>query len=89
MNIDIILTKLKNGETRVINGPDGYAISQELIPPSKTMLGAAKIIEQLLKQLESNQQIMNQLHNERNQLITELERIQRSNVQSGETAGQT
>lgn len=82
MNIDIILNKLKNGETRVVFDDEGNAVGQQLHPPTSTMLAAAKIIEQLVKHLNNNQAHINQLYKERNELIDELTQLKKQNEKS-------
>ena len=73
VNIDILLNKLKNGDVLPQYNADGQAVGQELRPPNKHMLAAARVIEQLVAQLNNNQHYMNQLQHERDEAINPLE----------------
>ena len=86
MDFDILLQKLKHGDSITQYDAEGKAVGIELRPPNKHMLAAARVIEQLAQQLQHNQHYMNQLNNERNQLIAELEQLKHAQVRDTDTA---
>jgi peptidoglycan hydrolase CwlO-like protein len=78
MSYDILINSLVNGESVTISKPDG-TIYQELKPPNRTALAAAKALQNLQNQLNFGTNAINQLTNERNELMDSITRLQEQN----------
>ena len=71
INHDILIQILKNGESYVVN--DGVGEPQQVVrPPNKHMLAAAKLIEQLLGQLQHQHSVLMQMQHERDEMANAL-----------------
>lgn len=88
MNIDILMNTLKHGTVLNKYNEDGQVVGQEMRPPNKHMLEAARVIEHLLQQLNNNQHYMNQLQHERDEALQQLEHFNRHNVRGSNPVGQ-
>ena len=71
INHDILIQALKHGESYVVN--DGVGEPQQVVrPPNKYMLAAAKVIEQLITQLQHQQNVLMQMQHERDEMANHL-----------------
>ena len=79
MDINILLTTLKNGYSYTVNeeGKEPYTVPH---PPNRYMLAAAKTIEQMAAQLNNDQVYLNQLQKERDMYYQEIE-VLRADIQ--------
>jgi len=78
MSYDILINSLVNGESVTISKPDGTTY-QEPRPPNRTVLAAAKAIQNLQSQLNFGTSAINQLTKERNELMDSITRLQEQN----------
>ena len=72
MNYDVLLSKLKNGDSYTVNPGEGMEPYQVLRPPTKWQLAAGRVIQDLAEKLHRSQQNLNQLMQERDEAYNEL-----------------
>lgn len=83
INHDILIQVLKTGESYVVN--DGVGEPHQVVrPPNKYMLAAAKLIEQLITQLQHQQTVLMQMQHERDEMANTLILFQQR-AQNGNT----
>jgi len=78
MSYDILINSLVNGESITVTKPDGTTFTEPR-PPNRTALAAAKAIQNLQNQLNFGTVAINQLTNERNELMDSITRLQEQN----------
>ena len=78
MSYDILINNLVNGESVTVTKPDG-TIYTEPRPPNRTALAAAKALQNLQNQLNFGTAAINQLTNERNELMNSVTQLQEQN----------
>lgn len=78
MSYDILINSLVNGESITVTKSDG-TVYQELKPPNRTALAAAKALQNLQNQLNFGTNAINQLTKERNELMDSITRLQEQN----------
>jgi len=78
MSYDILINSLVNGESITVTKTDG-TVYQELKPPNRTALAAAKALQNLQNQLNFGTNAINQLTKERNELMDSIARLQEQN----------
>ncbi len=78
MSYDILINSLVNGESITVTKPDGTTFTEPR-PPNRTALAAAKAIQNLQNQLNFGTVAINQLTNERNELMDFMTRLQEQN----------
>jgi len=71
MSYDILINNLVNGEKVTVTSSNG-TVYQELRPPNRTALAAAKAIQNLQGQLSFSTSSIAQLTNERNELYNNI-----------------
>lgn len=72
MNYDVLLSKLKNGDSYTVNPGEGLEAYQVLRPPNKWQLAAGRVIKDLVDKLHRSQQNINQLIQERDEAYNQL-----------------
>ena len=75
MSYDILINNLVNGESVTVTKPDGTTYTEPR-PPNRTALAAAKAIQNLQNQLNFGTAAINQLTNERNELMNSVTQLQ-------------
>lgn len=78
MNHNILINNLLNGEPVIVTKPDGTTFTDPR-PPTRTMLAAARALQNLHQQLANNQNLINQLSNEQHQMWHTLEQVRQQN----------
>ena len=78
MSYDILINNLVNGESVTVTKPDGTTYTEPR-PPNRTALAAAKAIQNLQNQLNFGTAAINQLTNERNELMNSVTQLQETN----------
>ena len=78
MSYDILINTLVNGETVTVTKPDGTTYTEPR-PPNRTALAAVKAIQNLQNQLNFGTAAINQLTNERNELMNSVTQLQETN----------
>jgi peptidoglycan hydrolase CwlO-like protein len=78
MSYDILINNLVNGESVTITKPDGTTYTEPR-PPNRTALAAAKALQNLQNQLNFGTAAINQLTNERNELMNSVTQLQEQN----------
>ena len=78
MSYDILINNLVNGESVTVTKPDGTTYTEPR-PPNRTALAAAKAIQNLQNQLNFGTAAINQLTNERNELMNSVTQLQEQN----------
>ena len=78
MSYDILINTLVNGETVTVTKPDGTTYTEPR-PPNRTALAAAKALQNLQNQLNFGTAAINQLTNERNELMNSVTQLQEQN----------
>ena len=78
MSYDILVNNLVKGESVTVTKPDGTTYTEPR-PPNRTALAAAKAIQNLQNQLNFGTVAINQLTNERNELMNTLANLQETN----------
>jgi hypothetical protein len=78
MSYDILINNLVNGESVIVTKPDGTTYTEPR-PPNRTALAAAKAIQNLQNQLNFGTAAINQLTNERNELMNSVTQLQETN----------
>jgi peptidoglycan hydrolase CwlO-like protein len=78
MSYDILINSLVNGESVTITKPDGTTFTEPR-PPNRTALQAAKALQNLQNQLNFGTAAINQLTNERNELMNSITQLQETN----------
>lgn len=90
-DVNILIQSLNNGERhRVTNGENSY---DEIRPPTRTALQAARALQQLAQRVEMDQHTINRLaqemqllHNENAQLRQELKEYHETKTSSNTTS---
>jgi hypothetical protein len=84
INYDILLNNLKLGDSYTVS--DGIAEPYTVTrPPNKYMLAAAKVIEQLVTQLQHQQNVLMQVQASRDEIANQLTLFQTKAQQNGTT----
>ena len=78
MSYDILINNLVNGESVTVTKPDGTTYTEPR-PPNRTALAAAKALQNLQNQLNFGTAAINQLTNERNELMNSVTQLQEQN----------
>lgn len=78
MTYDILIQNLLNGDPVTKTSPDGSTYT-EVRPPTRSMLAAAKALQNLQGQLNFGTSTINQLTKERNEMWESLELFQQQN----------
>lgn len=77
MDVNWLLGRLKTVETCTITRADGTTY-EDTRAPSSLNLKAARVIEELAKQLENSRQVEKSLMNQLTQAYAEIDNLQRS-----------
>lgn len=77
MDVNWLINQLKHGQANTFQKEDG-TVYQEINPPSKLHLNAARLIEQLANQLEHSKAVERNLMKQINDLYEEINQLQRN-----------
>ena len=86
MNITNLLHILKHGHAYTETAEDGTVKGQVLVPPSKTYLEAAKVIETLLQRFEKQGEIVQHLQRQLLETQNELDKFYKERDQQKQPA---